>query len=45
MKVTLAGSLVAVVFYSGKIIITGAKTLEEINYGECAILQMINQAR
>ena len=44
MKVSLSGSLVAIVFYSGKVILTGAKTTGELHSGEEKILGMIKQA-
>ena len=41
MTVRLGGSMVAVVFHTGKIVLMGAKTIEELNTGETKILKMI----
>ena len=44
MKITLGKSLVAIVFYSGKIIITGAKSLDEIQFVENEMMTKIRQS-
>jgi TATA-box binding protein (TBP) (component of TFIID and TFIIIB) len=44
MKITLRESLVVIVFHSGKIIITGAKTREEIIFAEKTIFEKIRQS-
>ena len=44
LKITLRKALVAIVFHSGKIIITGAKTMEDIQFAENKIMQKIQQS-
>jgi TATA-box binding protein (TBP) (component of TFIID and TFIIIB) len=45
MKVTLRGNMVAIVFHTGKINITGARTLDDLAYGEKTILDMLNKCK
>ena len=43
MTVPLKNKMVAVVFFSGKINITGAKSVEEVDHGEKMILDFISE--
>lgn len=43
MTICLRGSLVGVVFHSGKVNITGAKTLEDLKFAETTITQYLEQ--
>jgi TATA-box binding protein (TBP) (component of TFIID and TFIIIB) len=43
VNVSVRGSLVAIVFYTGKIILTGARNEDDIRFAEQYILSMIDQ--
>jgi TATA-box binding protein (TBP) (component of TFIID and TFIIIB) len=44
MKIAVRQSLFAIVFHTGKVIITGAKTNEDLTYAESKIQEIIQQA-
>jgi transcription initiation factor TFIID TATA-box-binding protein len=43
MKISVRSNLVAIVFHTGKIVITGAKSTEDLAYAEDKILNIIKQ--
>ena len=45
MKITLRSSLVGIVFHSGKIVITGAKSMDDLDFAEEKIFSLVNQLK